>query len=185
MSLFVKRVTARLAAVAVVALICVFFRAFPPEPVNCVLCGEGRFVIGNAPFLLELSSGKSCELRIYERVPYNLYDLAAEQRDGYLYLLRCGKAEGYVNGGHDCHVTLPLVSWPIDKSLYCSNCRRLLAPAERDGYALIDAYGTGERKMLPVREGASYELRVYTVSVERDTETGQLVVNEYGHLEIG
>lgn len=185
MSLFGKRVTAMLAATAAVAMICALYRAFPPDPVNCALCGEGSFVIGNAPFLLELSSGKSCELRIYERVPYNLYDLAEEQRDGYFYLLRCGKAEGYVNGGHDCHVTLPPVSRPIDKSLYCLNCRRLLAPAGRDGYALIDAYGTEPRKMLPVREGVSYELRVYTVSVERDAETGRLVINEYGHLKIG
>ena len=185
MTIFIKRVVAMLAAAAVVLAGWALYRAFPPEPVNCALCGEDSFVIGNAPFLLELSSGKSCELRIYERVPYNLYDLADEQRDGYFSFLHCGKAQGYIDGGHDCHITLPLVSSPIDKTLYCSDCRRLLASIGRDGYALVDAYGTDERRILPVREGASYDLRVYTVNVERDEGTGQLVVHEYGHLEIG
>ena len=184
MTSFIKRVTAMLAAVTVIHAGRTLHRAFPPEPVNCALCGESSFVIGNAPFLLELSSGKSCELRIYESVPYNPCDLAEEQRDGYFSFLRCGKAQGYINGGHDCHITLPLVSRPIDKSLYCSDCRRLLAPAGRDSYVLVDAYNAEERKVMPVREGASYDLRIYTVSIERSKDTGQLSIHEYGHLEI-
>lgn len=183
MAIFLKRIVAMFAAVAVVLAGRALYRAFPPEPANCALCGEDGFVIGNAPFLLELSSGKSCELRIYESVPFIPCDLAEEQRDGYFSFLRCGKAQGYINGGHDCHITLPLVSRPIDKSLYCSDCRRLLAPAGRDGYALVDAYRAEERTVMLVREGVSYELRVYTVSIERGEDTGQLVVHEYGHLK--
>lgn len=49
MAIFLKRIVAMFAAVAVVLAGRALYRAFPPEPANCALCGEDSFVIGNAP----------------------------------------------------------------------------------------------------------------------------------------
>lgn len=54
------------------------------------------------------------------------------------------------------------------KNLFCRECRKLLADVSDDEYVLLDLYDRSEPAVLPIRDGAEYTLRCYTIMVISD-----------------
>lgn len=66
---------------------------------------------------------------------------------------------------------IPADGKSMRKNLFCRECRELLADVSGDGYALLDLYDRSAPVAFPIRDGAEYTLRCYTIAIILD-ETG-------------
>ena len=69
------------------------------------------------------------------------------------------------------------------KNLFCRECRKLLADVSEDGYALVDLYDRSAPAGLPIRDGAEYTLRCYTITVISDENGSGYHLTVSGTLE--
>lgn len=146
------------------------------EPERCPICDGLRC---HAPCLVNLHTGEVGELEVYEPHPYKVGELALEQQGGYFTFVSAAGASGIrITGAWTVDMDVPADKKPVRKSLYCRECRKLLETVAWDGYTLLDLYDRDTPVVLPLRDGAEYELRCYRVTIHLDTED-----NEY-HLKV-
>lgn len=150
-----------------------------PEPESCALCGGG--IPYHAPVLVDLSTGETGELRVYDPDPQCCYELAEEQSTGTFSFLAVAGLTGYRDTcDHTCRVTLPKTANSVDPALFCRSCRALLADTATEGYILADLYDVREIRAYAVKDGTKYTIRDYAVSTQE--ETGGLSINVTGLL---
>lgn len=133
------------------------------EPVHCPICEGLRC---HAPCLVNLHTGEIGELELYEPHPFEVGELAEEQRGGYFCFMTAAGLRGTKTAdpwGVD--VNIPAGGKPMRKNLFCRECRKLLADVSDDEYVLLDLYDRSEPAVLPIRDGAEYTLRCYTIAV--------------------
>lgn len=139
----------------------------PPEPETCALCGGRSY---HAPCVLELSTGTLTELAIYAPDPLHLEELAEEQNmDVHVF---CLAGDGWVTltvqrtlERQRCSARVPASGAPMDRSLFCRDCRRAVAQAAGRGFVLLDLRNTGAITAYPLAPNALYTIRDYTVSI--------------------
>nr|WP_325254745.1 hypothetical protein [uncultured Oscillibacter sp.] len=106
-----------------------------PEPEVCTLCGSG--IPYQAPVLVNLSTGETGEMRVYDPDPQCRYELAEEQSTSTFSFLHVAGLTGCRDTcNHTSYVTLPENGAPISPVLFCRVCRVLLADAATEGYIL-------------------------------------------------
>lgn len=68
------------------------------------------------------------------------------------------------------NVSAPAYAQP-NTSKFCPSCRTLLRAAAPQGLAILDLYDMDNHKVYPVKIGASYTIRDYTVTVTREDQS--------------
>lgn len=156
-----------------------------PEPEICALCGNGNGVSYHAPVVVNLSTGETSELRVYDPDPYKRNELAEEQSTGTFSFLNIAGIMGYRDTcDHSSHVILPKKrEWTrIDPSHFCHGCRTLLADTATAGYILADLYDLDRIMTYVIEDGAEYTIRDYAVSISTNNELKGLSVDVTGLL---
>lgn len=154
-----------------------------PEPEVCALCESG--IPYQAPVLVNLSTGETGEMRVYDPDPQCRYELAEEQSTGTFSFLQVAGLTGCRDTcNHTSYVTLPENGAPISPVLFCRVCRVLLADAATEGYILADLYNLSDITAYAIKDGAEYTIRDYDISISTQKETGGLSINITGLLSV-
>ena len=69
------------------------------------------------------------------------------------------------------------------KNLFCRECRKLLADVSDDEYVLLNLYDRSAPVALPIRDGAEYTLRCYTITVTSGENGSGYHLTVSGNLE--
>lgn len=148
-----------------------------PEPEVCALCGSGSGISYHAPVVVNLSTGESGELRVYDPDPYRRNEIAEEQSTGTFSLLYVAGLTGCRDTcDHTCCVTLPETEAPIVPALFCRDCRALLADTATKGYVLVDLYNLSDIAAYTIKDGAKYTIRDYDISISAQEEPSGLSI---------
>ena len=158
--------------------------AITTEPEICSICQKGDGIRYHAPVLVNLSTGRIRELKIYDNDPRTTWEVAEEQRwDDWVFTVI------------DDHATMSWSSVDLaggriikeglakfNPSYFCRECRALLAETGNRGYVILDLYDLGNIQGFAVKAGSEYTIRDYTVSIYKDSNNGGLTVEVTGHL---
>ena len=156
-----------------------------PEPEVCALCGSGSGISYHAPVVVNLSTGESGELRVYDPDPYRRNEIAEKQSTGTFSFLYVAGIMGYRDTcDHSSHVTLPKDrEWTrIYPALFCHDCRALLADTATEGYVLADLYDLSDITTYSIKDGAKYTIRDYDISISAQEEPDGLSIHVTGLL---
>lgn len=154
-----------------------------PEPEICVLCGGA--IPYHAPVLVNLSTGEAGEMRVYDPDSQHRYELAEKQSTGtFSYLHIAGLTGCRDTCNHTCCVTLPETEAPIEPTLFCRDCRALLADTATKGYVLVDLYNLSDITAYTIKDGAKYTIRDYDISISAQEELSGLSIYVTGLLPI-
>ena len=125
----------RVIVIAVMLLLFTGCSADLPASKKCVLCNAFP---RHAPCLVDLNSGKICELEIYQPNHTKVAELSDEQYGGYMNLVQFGDIKGILLGADRVELEAPIKSTGIRDSLFCKDCRKLLKDSNCQGYILAD-----------------------------------------------
>ena len=112
------------------------------QPEVCSLCGSGKRERYQAPVILNLATGQSNEMRIYDPdLPFSEYEIAPIQTTGTFSFASCAGYTGRRDTcSHTCTVDLPIETKGLKVSHFCSDCRVLLKDHAENGFVLADLY---------------------------------------------
>ena len=113
----------RVIVIAVMLLLFTGCSADVPASKECVLCNAFP---RHAPCLVDLNSGKICELEIYQPHHTKVAELSDEQYGGYMRLVQFGDINGILLGADRVELEAPAKATGIRDSLFCKDCRKLL-----------------------------------------------------------
>lgn len=149
------------------------------EPEECALCGNPAY---HAPLLVNLSTGESGPLTVYDLHPADPHALSPWQSEGTFRFLRSAGLTGYQDTAtYHSRIEVPITSHRMNSTYFCKSCQELLADVKKDGYVLADLYNMDAIQLYPISSGAEYEIRCYSVSIEENGE--QFSVTVYGNLK--
>lgn len=132
------------------------------RPEDCILCGSQKY---HAPCIVNLFTGEVGELTIYAPHSTLVGEIAEEQPGGTFSVFPCGGQKAVLDSdARTCSVQLPESIKMLKNQFFCKHCRELLMGMR--GFALADLYDPNKICVYPVRDGAEYIIRGYTVSVE-------------------
>ena len=112
------------------------------QPEVCSLCGSGKRERYQAPVILNLTTGQSNEMRIYDPdLPFSEYEIAPIQTTGTFSFASCAGYTGRRDTcSHTCTVDLPIETKGLKVSHFCLDCRVLLKDHAENGFVLADLY---------------------------------------------
>lgn len=158
-----------------------------PEPMECMVCNNPQGPAFHAPCLLEVHSGRLTELEIYE--PCRRYSGELSPTQDLDYNVMTFGSNGlplFIGRTKEVQRCVAYLQEPesstLEPAYYCHECRAKLANYADAGYVLLDLYDLEEFEIYPITEGAEYNMRIYTVSITRDTENNHFVITNMGHL---
>lgn len=158
--------------------------ATTPEPECCAVCEGGNGNRYHAPVLVNLSNGIVRELEIYDRDPRRPWEVAEEQHwDDWVFTFIDGNAT--MSWSSEDHKNIAHIGDDLgkfDSSLFCHDCRALLAETASEGYVLLDMYDLENIQAFVIEDGEKHSIRDYTVSIYKDKENDGLKVEVTGHL---
>lgn len=168
-------------AVLIIMIAVIWFAVDPPEPKLCRLCD---FIKSHAPCLLNIATGEIGELALYEPHPALVGELAEVQRGGtlcFFYAADCKVTK--LTDPWELAVDVPAGESWVCASLFCRECREMLK-GQREGYLLVDLYH--ERPVLyPISDGARYQIRCYSITVEEKDSGEKITIKLTGTLDQG
>lgn len=165
-----------ISAVVAAAVLLVFWPA--PEPEQCALCGGLKT---HAPCIVNLATGEVGELEIFQPHRRLVGEIAEDQPGGIFAFLPCAGLRAVQDtNARTCEVEIPESRKGLNSKYFCRDCRKLLSGMK--GYALTDRYHLEEIQVYPIRDGAVYDIRNYTVSIQWDPEHNVFNVVNFGNL---
>lgn len=137
------------------------------QPEVCSLCGSGKRERYQAPVILNLTTGQSNEMRIYDPdLPFSEYEIAPIQTTGTFSFASCAGYTGRRDTcSHTCTVDLPIETKGLKGSHFCLDCRVLLKDHAENGFVLADLYVEDAIDIYPATVGADYTIRDYRITV--------------------
>lgn len=154
-----------------------------PDPEQCALCGEG--IPYHAPCLVDLSTGRMGELKVYTEHPSQRGEIAPMemQQTGTFSFQPCAGLSALRNTcNYTCQVTLPEEQGLMNPALFCRKCRQLLTEAGIEGYVIADLHDLDHIRAYPIQNGKAEVIRDYRISVSGGKGTA-LNVRVTGLLE--
>lgn len=153
-------------------------------PEICSLCGSGEVRPFHAPVLIDLSTGDSIELRVYDMEIANQMEISQEQTTGTFYPLHFEGHTGYRDTcDQTCRVYLPEDNPSLKNKNFCKACRAILEDYKDAGFVLADLYNREEVEIYGISEGVTHTIRDYEVTVQWNTEVEELEVLVHGTIE--
>ena len=152
-----------------------------PASKECVLCNAFP---RHAPCLVDLNSGKICELEIYQPHHTKVAELSDEQYGGYMSLVQFGDINGILLGADRVELEAPIKSTGIQDSLFCKDCRKLLKDSNCQGYILADLRTPATPSVWTIKDGISFSVRCYEIDITAADDSETLIVVMRGTLKI-
>lgn len=155
------------------------------QPEVCALCGSGNRERYQAPVLLNLATGQSNEMRIYDpNLPISEYEIAPVQTTGTFSFASCAGYTGRRDTcSHTCTVDLPIETQGMKVSCFCSDCRELLKDHAENGFVLADLYTEDVIEIYPVAIGEDYTVRDYRITVSETDDRSEMELVVLGIAE--
>lgn len=171
----------RVIVIAVMLLLFTGCSADVPASKECVLCNAFP---RHAPCLVDLNSGKICELEIYQPHHTKVAELSDEQYGGYMSLVQFGDINGILLGADRVKLEAPIKSTGIQDSLFCKDCRKLLKDSNCQGYILADLRTPATPSVWTIKDGISFSVRCYEIDITAADDSETLIVVMRGTLKI-
>lgn len=171
----------RVIVIAVMLLLFTGCSADVPASKECVLCNAFP---RHAPCLVDLNSGKICELEIYQPHHTKVAELSDEQYGGYMSLVQFGDINGILLGADRVELEAPIKSTGIQDSLFCKDCRILLKDSNCQGYILADLRTPATPSVWTIKDGISFSVRCYEIDITAADDSETLIVVMRGTLKI-
>ena len=171
----------RVIVIAVMLLLFTGCSADVPASKKCVLCNAFP---RHAPCLVDLNSGKICELEIYQPHHTKVAELSDEQYGGYMSLVQFGDINGILLGADRVKLEAPIKSTGIQDSLFCKDCRKLLKDSNCQGYILADLRTPATPSVWTIKDGISFSVRCYEIDITAADDSETLIVVMRGTLKI-
>ena len=171
----------RVIVIAVILLLFAGCSADLPASKECVLCDAFP---RHAPCLVDLNSGKICELEIYQPHHTKVAELSDEQYGGYMSLVQFGDINGILLGADRVELEAPIKSTGIQDSLFCKDCRKLLKDSNCQGYILADLRTPATPSVWTIKDGISFSVRCYEIDITAADDSETLIVVMRGTLKI-
>lgn len=171
----------RVIVIAVMLLLFTGCSADVPASKECVLCNAFP---RHAPCLVDLNSGKICELEIYQPHHTKVAELSDEQYGGYMSLVQFGDINGILLGADRVELEAPIKSTGIQDSLFCKDCRKLLKDSNCQGYILADLRTPATPSVWTIKDGISFSVRCYEIDITAADDSETLIVVMRGTLKI-
>ena len=169
----------RVIVIAVMLLLFTGCSADVPASKECVLCNAFP---RHAPCLVDLNSGKICELEIYQPHHTKVAELSDEQYGGYMSLVQFGDINGILLGADRVELEAPAKATGIRDSLFCKDCRKLLKDSNCQGYILADLRNPEELSVWQIAEGISASVRCYEIDISASSDSRELLIVMKGTL---
>ena len=169
----------RVIVIAVMLLLFTGCSADVPASKECVLCNAFP---RHAPCLVDLNSGKICELEIYQPHHTKVAELSDEQYGGYMSLVQFGDINGILLGADRVELEAPAKATGIRDSLFCKDCRKLLKDSNCQGYILADLRNPEELSVWQIAEGISASVRCYEIDITAASDSRELLIVMKGTL---
>ena len=169
----------RVIIIAVMLLLFTGCSADVPASKECVLCNAFP---RHAPCLVDLNSGKICELEIYQPHHTKVAELSDEQYGGYMSLVQFGDINGILLGADRVELEAPAKATGILDSLFCKDCRKLLKDSNCQGYILADLRNPEELSVWQIAEGISASVRCYEIDITASSDSRELLIVMKGTL---
>ena len=162
-------------------VIVIWFTIDPLEPERCSICS---FIKSHAPCLVNLATGEIGELDLYQPHYSLVGELAENQWGGTFSFFYAAGCEGIkLTNPWELTIGVPAKVQKIQKSYFCQECREMLKD-QSAGYALIDLYDKENPKLYPIYDGASYQIRCYSVLVQEKCVREEYEIRIIGTLDI-
>ena len=171
----------RVIVIAVMLLLFTGCSADVPASKECVLCNAFP---RHAPCLVDLNSGKICELEIYQPHHTKVAELSDEQYGGYMSLVQFGDINGILLGADRVELEAPAKATGIRDSLFCKDCRKLLKDSNCQGYILADLRTPVTPSVWTIKDGISFSVRCYEIDITAADDSETLIVVMRGTLKI-
>ena len=171
----------RVIVIAVMLLLFTGCSADVPASKECVLCNAFP---RHAPCLVDLNSGKICELEIYQPHHTKVAELSDEQYGGYMSLVQFGDINGILLGADRVELEAPANATGIRDSLFCKDCRKLLKDSNCQGYILADLRTPATPSVWTIKDGISFSVRCYEIDITAADDSETLIVVMRGTLKI-
>ena len=171
----------RVIVIAVMLLLFTGCSADLPASKECVLCDAFP---RHAPCLVDLNSGKICELEIYQPHHTKVAELSDEQYGGYMSLVQFGEISGILLGADRVELKAPVKPTGICDSLFCENCRILLNDNKCQGYILADLRNPEDPSVWQIAEGISASVRCYEIDITASGDSRDLLIVMKGTLGV-
>lgn len=151
--------------------------ATAPEPENCALCDFKEGEVRYAPVLLDLSTGAIGEMRINKsNESGEVLDDVSTQHDGIFGFVVCAGLTGWRDTAtNTLQVTLSEENKLMNASLFCHECRAILANTSSKGYVILDWFDADVIKAYKIEEG-TFAIRDYEVSILQTDKLGELTI---------
>ena len=169
----------RVIVIAVMLLLFTGCSADVPASKECVLCNAFP---RHAPCLVDLNSGKICELEIYQPHHTKVAELSDEQYGGYMSLVQFGDINGILLGADRVELEAPAKATGLRDSLFCKDCRKLLKDSNCQGYILADLRNPEELSVWQIAEGISASVRCYEIDITASSDSRELLIVMKGTL---
>lgn len=171
--------------VAAILLVCIHLFLTYRQPEVCVLCGSGARERYHAPVILNLATGQSNEMRVYDPdLPNSDLEIAKVQNTGTFSFASCAGLVGRRDTcAHTCTVDIPMKTKSMKPSNFCSDCRELLEIHREQGYVLVDLYDEDAIYIYSISKEAEYKIRDYIITITQNTEAAELEVEVLGQIE--
>lgn len=172
-------------ALAAILLVCVHLFLSYRQPEVCALCGSGARERYHAPVILNLATGQSNEMRVYDPdLPNSDLEIAKVQTTGTFSFASCAGLVGRRDTcSHTCTVDIPMKTESMKPSNFCSDCRGLLKDHREQGYVLADLYEEDAIYIYSISEEAEFEIRDYKITITENAEAAELEVEVLGQVE--
>ena len=171
----------RVIVIAVMLLLFTGCSADVPASKECVLCNAFP---RHAPCLVDLNSGKICELEIYQPHHTKVAELSDEQYGGYMSLVQFGDINGILLGADRGELEAPANATGIRDSLFCKDCCKLLKDSNCQGYILADLRTPATPSVWTIKDGISFSVRCYEIDITAADDSETLIVVMRGTLKI-
>ena len=171
--------------VAAILVVCIHLFVAYRQPEVCSLCGSGARERYHAPVILNLATGQSNEMRVYDPdLPNSDLEIAKVQNTGTFSFASCAGLVGRRDTcSHTCTVDIPKKTEGMKASNFCSGCRELLEDYRKQGFVLVDLYDESEIVVYGISEVSEYEIRDYKVTVSEQADQAEFEVEILGQIE--
>lgn len=153
-----------LLAIAIIAIVNVV-ELFSTE--DCSICG---YIKCHAPCILNLTTGEIDELQLYTPHDQEVGELAEEQTGGTFSFISVAGLHGIkLTDPWYIELEVPIVGNKKRVSHYCDSCRKRLEDYQ-SGFVVLDIYDLKNPIIYRIEDGASYEMRCYTIRISENQE---------------
>ena len=134
---------------------------------DCSICGHLKC---HAPCILNLETGEIGELELYMPHGREVGEIAEEQSGGTFGFISVVGLQGIKLTDPWCiELEVPMVGNKKRLSHFCDSCRKRLEDYQ-SGFVLLDVYNINNPIIYGIEDGASYEMRCYTVRISENQE---------------